>query len=230
MRGHIRMRTDDYIAKRYETRAEWLKGRMDSVGASEVSLVLGIAPPKWGNAHTLWERKRNPVIEEGGNEDTIRGSRAEEHIRELLGIENPYIKVVDMTGIIFRSRKFPWLTCSLDAAIVHPDGKFTIVEIKDVRYTAHWKSGSYPRYYKYQCATQMLVTGATDAILVARINYDFGGGRDEIGRLCEASVREERIRIRRSAVKGQFAGIVRETKEFWQHVKDGTEPDIIIRR
>lgn len=230
MASKIRMRTDDYTAKRYETRAEWLKGRMGSVGASEVSLVLGIAPPKWGNAHTLWERKRNPVIDEGGNEDTIRGSRAEEHIRELLDIENPYVKVVDMTGIIFRSRKFPWLTCSLDAAIVRPDGTFTIVEIKDVRYTAHWKGGAYPRYYKYQCATQMLVTGATDAILVARINYDFGGGRDEIGRLCEASVREEHIRIRRSAVKGQFAGIVRETKAFWQHVCDGTEPDIIIRR
>lgn len=226
----IRMRTDDYTARRFETRAEWLKGRQESVGASEVSLVLGIAPTTWGNAHTLWERKRNPIVEEGGNEDTLRGSRAEEHIRELLGIENPYIKVVDMTGIIFRSKQFPWLTCSLDAAIVYPDGTFTIVEIKDVRYTAHWKGGAYPRYYKYQCATQMLVTGAKDAVLVARINYDFGGGRNHVERLCAASVREQRIHIKRSAVKGQFAGIVRETKRFWECVKSGEEPPIVIGR
>lgn len=226
----IRMRTDDYTAKRYASKEEWLKGRFNSVGASEVSTVLGIAPASWGNAHDLWERKRNPTTDEGGNEDTERGSRAEEHIRELLGIENRDLDVVDMTGVIFRSRRFPWLTCSLDAAIVHPDGTFTVVEIKDVRYSPHWKGGSYPRYYRYQCATQMLVTGAKDAVLVARIGYDFGGGRNRLDRLCSASVREARFRIKRSEVRGQFAGIARETEKFWRHVQDGTEPEIVIGR
>lgn len=230
MASKIRMRTDDYTAKRYESRAEWLKGRMQSVGASEVSLVMGIAPSSWGNASTLWERKTNPVVEENGNEDTIRGSRAEEHIRELLGIEHGDLKVVDMTGIIFRSRRYPWLTCSLDAAIVHPDGSFTIVEIKDVRYTPHWKNGAYPRYYKYQCAAQMLVTGAKDAVLLARIGYDFGGGRTPVERLCAGSSREVRIHIKRSAVKGQFAGIVRETGKFWECVENGTPPPVYIGR
>lgn len=226
----LKMRTDDYVAKRYETRDDWLKGRMDSVGASEVPLVLGIAPPSWGNARTLWERKRNPVVEENGNADTRRGSLAEEHIRELLAVENPDLKVMDGTGVIFRSRRFPWLTCSLDALILNPDGTFTVVEIKDVRYTPHWKGGSMPRNYKYQCATQLLVTGAKDAVLLARIGYDFGQGRNRLERLCNASVREVKYRIRRSEVKGQFAGIVRETKRFWEHVKDGTEPEIVIGR
>ena len=227
---HVPMKSEHYVAKRFKSRADWLYGRAKTVGASEVSIVLGIAPPSWGNAKDLWERKRNPPDEEGGNDDTRRGAAAEEHIRELLGIENPDLEVVDLTGVIFRSRKFPWLSCSLDAAIVHPDGTFTVVEIKDVRYTAHWKGGAFPRYYKYQCAAQMLVTGAKDAILLARISYDFGQGRTRLDRLCAASVREARIRIRRGDVKGQFAGIARETKRFWEHVEDGTEPEIVIGR
>lgn len=226
----IKMNTEHYTARRYASREEWIKGRANSIGASEVSLVLGIAPPSWGNAMTLWERKRNPPVESGGNADTLRGSMAEEHIRELLGIENPDLEVVDLTGVIFRSRKFPWLTCSLDAAIAHPDGTFTVVEIKDVRYTPHWKGGVYPRHYKYQCAAQMLVTGAKNAVLLARIAYDFGQGRTWLDRLCAASVVEKRFRISRSEVKGQFAGIARETERFWQHVKDGTEPDMVIGR
>lgn len=224
----MRMRTEDYTAKRYDTKNDWLKARQKTLGASEVSTVLGVAPKSWGNATALWERKINPFEPSEGNEDTLRGSRAEEHIRELLSIENTDLEVADMTGIIFRSKKYPWLSCSLDAAIVHPDKSFSIVEIKDVRYTQHWKNG-YPVYYMIQCATQMLVTGAKEAILVARINYDFGNGRSRLERLCNASVTEKRFLIKRSSIKGQFAGIIRETKEFWDSVLAKTPPTERIR-
>ena len=167
--AHVPMRGEHYIAKRFGSRDEWLRARNKSVGASEVSIVLGIAPQSWGNARTLWEKKRNPTCEEGWSDDTRRGALAEEHIRELLAIENQNVEVEDMTGVIFRSRRFPWLTCSLDAAIVHPDNTFSIVEIKDVRYTPHWKNGAFPRYYKYQCAAQMLVTGAKEAIVLDEV-------------------------------------------------------------
>lgn len=70
----IPMRSNDYTAKRYASRAEWLAGRSNSVGASEVAQVMGIAPSSWGTAMDLWERKRNPVVEDGGNADTARGS------------------------------------------------------------------------------------------------------------------------------------------------------------
>lgn len=229
MSANFKMRGEHYIAKRYANRQEWLKGRFESVGASEVAMVLGVSPRSWGDANSLWERKRNPTTDEGGNEDTERGASAEEHIRELLGIENRDIKVVDMTGIVFRSRKYPWLTCSLDAIILYPDGSFTVVEIKDVRYTPHWKNGNYPLYYKIQCTAQMLVTGAKDAVLLARINYDFGTGKTRLERLCNSSVTEKRFLIKRSEVKGQFAGIIRETKEFWEAVKNGTPPVVRIR-
>ena len=225
----IPMRSKDYTAKRYGTRAEWLAGRTNSVGASEVAQVMGIAPASWGTANDLWERKRRPPKEEP-NADMARGSAAEAHIRELLQIENDDLRVVDMTGVIFKSRRFPWLTCSLDAALAHGDGTFDIVEIKDVRYSPHWKDGALPRHYLYQCTAQMLVTGARAAVLLARISYDFSQDRDRLKRLCARSVREVPYLIRRSAVKGQFAGIVRETKEFWDCVRAGTPPPVRISR
>lgn len=230
MASRLKMKTDSYVARRFKTRADWLRGRMETVGASEVSLVMGIAPKTWGDANSLWERKRTQEIDEGGNADTIRGSLSEEHIRELLQIEHPDLKVLDGTGIIFRSVKFPWLSCSLDGLLMQPDGSFVVLEIKNVRYTAHWKNGAYPRYYRYQCAAQMLVTGAKAAILLPRITYDFGRGRDWMSRLCNTTVRETPILIRRSEVKGQFAGIVRETREFMDAVKNGTPPVVRIGR
>lgn len=219
--------TKHYTSRKYATREQWLAGRAESVGASEVALVMGIAPAAWGTALDLWERKRNPVVEDGGNADTARGSAAEEHIRELLRIESG-LEVHDMTGRVFRSRRFPWLTCSLDAAIAHGDGSFTVVEIKDVRWTASWRNGV-PLHYLYQCAAQMLVTGAQAAILLARIIYDFGDAGDWMERLATRTVREVPYIIRRDDVKGQFAGIARETKAFWDCVKSGTPPPIHVR-
>ena len=189
----------DYTSRKYATHEQWLAGRANSVGASEVALVMGIAPSSWGTSMDLWERKRSPAVKDGGNADTARGSAAEAHIRELLRIETG-LEVHDMTGRIFRSRRFPWLTCSLDAAIAHGDGSFTVVEIKDVRWTASWRNGV-PLHYLYQCAAQMLVT----------------------------TVREVPYFIRRSKVKGQFAGIARETKAFWDSVQSGEPPPIHVR-
>ena len=220
--------TKHYTSRKYATREQWLAGRAESVGASEVALVMGIAPAAWGTVLDLWARKRAPlVMEDGGNADTARGSAAEEHIRELLRIETG-LEVYDMTGRVFRSRRFPWLTCSLDAAIAHDGGAFTVVEIKDVRWTASWRNGV-PIHYLYQCAAQMLVTGARAAILLARIIYDFGDAGDWMERLATRTVREVPYIIRRDDVKGQFAGIARETKAFWDCVKSGTPPPIHVR-
>ena len=218
----------DYTSRKYATREQWLAARTGTIGASEVSQVMGIATRSWGSAFDLWERKRKADVEEGGNADTARGASAEEHIRSLLGIETD-LEVHDMTGRIFRSRRFPWLSCSLDAAIAHGDGTFTVVEIKDVRWTSIWRNGV-PRHYLYQCAAQMLVTGAKAAILYARIIYDFGDSSDWRERLATRMVREVPYIIRRDKVKGQFAGIVRETEEFWNCVKSGTPPPEHMRR
>ena len=219
--------TKHYTSRKYATREQWLAGRAESVGASEVATVMGIAPAAWGTVLDLWARKRAPLVMEDGNADTARGSAAEEHIRELLRIETG-LEVYDMTGRVFRSRRFPWLTCSLDAAIAHDGGAFTVVEIKDVRWTASWRNGV-PIHYLYQCAAQMLVTGARAAILLARIIYDFGDAGDWMERLATRTVREVPYIIRRDDVKGQFAGIARETKAFWDCVKSGTPPPIHVR-
>lgn len=231
MRIPIPARTDEYVRREFSDKDAWLHGRVGSIGASEVPIILGIAPTSWGNARELWAEKTGRVPHNDiGNEDTRRGQMAEPHIRELFAIRHPDLKVYDGTNCIFRSRKYPWLSCSLDMIIVDGKGDCYVGEIKAVRYTAHWKGDDYPMWYRYQCIAQLLVTGWKGAILIPNISYDFGGGRTWLDSVGESTVRERHIVIRRSEVRGQFAGIVRETKAFHESIVNGTEPEVIIGR
>lgn len=222
---------DEYTVSQYASEGGWLKGRGKTIGASEVPVVLGIAPRSWGSARDLWMEKTGRATSfEDGNENTVRGQSAEPHIRELFAIRHPELKVYDGTWKVFRSKKYPWLSCSLDMIIVDGKGDYYVGEIKDVRYTSHWKGDDFPLWYRYQCIAQLLVTGWKGAILIPNISYDFGGGRTWLDTVGESTVRERHIVIRRSEVRGQFAGIVRETKAFHDSIVNGTEPEIVIGR
>lgn len=222
---------DEYTVSNYRSEEGWLKGRGKTIGASEVPVVLGIAPRSWGSARDLWmEKTGRATVSDDGNEDTFRGQSAEPHIRELFAIRHPELKVYDGTWKVFRSKKYPWLSCSLDMIIVDEKGDPYIGEIKDCRYTSLWKGDEYPRHYRYQVIAQLLVTGWKGAVLIPNISYDFGGGRTWLDDLEASSVRERHIVIRRNEVRGQFAGIVRETKEFYRCITDGMEPEVVIAR
>lgn len=227
----VPMRTDAYNARRYENRVEWERGRHATIGASEVSIILGIAPKSWGNARDLWIDKTGRAVlsEDRENADTVRGSRAEEHIRELFAIRHPDLKVYDGTNVIFRSKKYPWLSCSLDMVIEDERGNLYAGEIKDCRYTTHWKNGDYPLHYHYQCIAQLIVTGFSGVVLVPNISYSFGSGKF-LDYIDGSSVVERHIVIRRSEVKSQFNGVIRETKKFHECVISGREPEVVIMR
>lgn len=228
---YIPRETDDYIIHEYRNEEAWKRGRGKYIGASEVSQILGIAPRSWGSARDLWLEKRGELVDDSqGNSDTERGHRAEPHIRELFAIRNPELIVLDGTWKVFRSKKYPWLSCSLDMIIIDERGEPYVGEIKDVRYTPHWKGDEYPLHYRYQCIAQLLVTGWKGAVLVPNISYNFGGGRTWLDSIGESSVRERHIVIRRSEVKGQFAGIVRETKAFHDCIISGEEPVVKLGR
>ncbi len=47
----------------YGTRANWLAGRRQRIGASEVAILFGVAPKSWGNPYTLWLKKTGRAVE-----------------------------------------------------------------------------------------------------------------------------------------------------------------------
>ena len=163
-----------YTVEVYADHESWLNGRMNGIGASEAAAVLGKSP--WMNERQLWERKKSPVAESGGNADTLRGHLSEEHIRELYAIETNQ-EVLDGTNIILRSVEHPFMTASLDGIIVHREPPCSmaepiiasILEIKSVRNGGNeWTDDTMPNYYILQVLHQLAVTGWMDAKLLAR--------------------------------------------------------------
>lgn len=231
MRIPIPKTSQYYTRREYADEGAWLGARCLTIGASEVPIVLGIAPKSWGSARDLWLEKRGESVgNDEGNEDTFRGHRTEPHIRELFQIRHPNLKVYDGTNCIFRSREYPWLSCSLDMIIEDENGDLYVGEIKDVRYTSLWKGDEYPRHYRYQVITQLLITGWKGAILLPNISYEFCGDGKFLDDIEDTSVRERRIVIRRSEVRSQFRGIVRETLKFHDAVVGGYEPEVVMGR
>ena len=221
----IPMETDHFTARAYETRAEWLAARQQTIGASDVPIILGLTPPSWGSAADVWESKVSPPPDDDStdNADVSRGTMSESHIRELFRIETGLV-VLDGTGIIFTSKKYPWLSCSLDAILLDDKGDIVPVEIKSVRYTKKWAGEDIPIYYIYQMAVHLMVTGARREVFLPRIIYDFAYAADPIEKAASATKRERPALIRRKDLSGQFAGIARTTKKFMRYVTRKERP------
>ena len=73
--------------------AAWLSGRMNGIGGSDASAVVGMNPYKSNIA--LFEEKTGRRIPEDISEKpyVIYGKKAEEHIRELFRLDYPEYQV-----------------------------------------------------------------------------------------------------------------------------------------
>jgi predicted phage-related endonuclease len=162
----------------YPTRAAWLAARnaVDTVGASEASIVLGVSPH--GTPWSFWESKRSPKKEKHG-EALQRGHRWEPSVLAEYEDESKH-QVLTPTAavhapsdqlIVLSNPRLPWLRQSPDAFAL--DGKqLGQVEAKTaVRAQVwapehgvvieHWDDAHadlVPPHYAVQGYTQLIVT------------------------------------------------------------------------
>lgn len=162
-----------YEVKSFSDRTSWLKGRCNTIGASEAAAVIGKSP--WMNEVELWERKRGKEVKENTNASMSRGTRSEAHIRELYGIEMG-VHVFDGTNIMLVSKEYPFMSCSLDGFYIDPRDdncigdqiKPIILEIKSAQKNDSWNNDTIPEHYLIQILHQFAVTGWEKAVLRAR--------------------------------------------------------------
>lgn len=213
---------DNYECIEFNSREDWLKARRNFIGASEASAVLNISP--WQTARKLYDEKTStePIVSKG-NSDTKRGSESESHIRELYAIEHN-CSVIDGTNVMFVSRKYPWMHCSLDGIIIRKDSKPIILEIKSVRPNAMSKyrdwlsSDEPPEYYQVQVLHQLAVTGWEDAILLARI----------INPVTDV-VTERKFFFNANGLQQEMLGLVEVERKFWHdHVLAKIPPKEVL--
>lgn len=182
---------------------EWLEARLQGIGASEVSGLLGLVD--WDSEWTIWLRKtrRRPADSGIDTEAMFWGRELEPVIRrvacERLGLD------VELAGTL-QSIERPHMLYSPDGLL--SDGG--LLETKNTAWfmAAKW-DGQIPDHAELQVHHGMYVTGATHAYAAGLI----GGNRLEIARI----ERNERL----------IELIVSACDRFWhEHVVADVEPPI----
>jgi putative phage-type endonuclease len=91
---------------------EWHEYRESSIGASEIAVLLGLAPKSHGNPFSLFVQKKTGLRLEGENRHMRRGRRWEDLVAEDLADLRPDLLV--LPGGLYRDEHCPWMTATYD--------------------------------------------------------------------------------------------------------------------
>lgn len=121
---------DIFKAYDFENEQQWLKGRMNGIGGSDASAVVGMNPYK--SNIDLFEEKIGRVIPKDISDKpcVIYGKKAEEYIRELFKLDYPEYKVDHHEFRILQSKDHSFMQASLDGELTDREGRKGILEIK----------------------------------------------------------------------------------------------------
>lgn len=186
-------------------REAWLSARKNGIGASEVGVVMGVSP--WGSRMALYADKRGTQLPDFDNPVTDFGLEFEPillaHYAAARG------RRVRSDGRLLRSKRYPWLTCTMDARQWKLDGTF-IGGVEAKTTIDDWGRDGLPMHVDLQVQTQYLVTGwpVIDIAIFHRWSATHG-------HMVVPPHKETQEKI------------LHYTHEFWtQHVKAGVPPSV----
>lgn len=203
----------------YTNREEWLKGRGNSIGASEIASVLGCG---FCTAQELWAIKvgEKQPSDLSDNERVKYGNAAEEHLRALFALQYADVYEVEYHPYrVYTNEAAPFLTATLDGELIRrADGERGVWECKTAwimgnRDLAKW-ANRLPDKYFCQVTSQMFVRDCKFAVLTAQLIMP--DGTSEI----------RHYDIQRS--EGDIKYLVSEAKKFWKQVKERKRPALVL--
>lgn len=204
-----------------ERRRAWLQERRHGIGASDVSIILGLNP--WRSPLALFTEKLGLDNPEGADVEMSDaqkwGLRLENAIAQGFGEETGRHVFADDPYAIRRHPELPWMMATLDRGQQITDGcelpaDFPLavgtVGALELKTTAFMKAEEWedepPIYYQVQLQAQMFVTGLEWGSLAVLI-----GG--------------QRFRYKDMQRNDRFITyMVQKCQEFWQHVQAGVPP------
>lgn len=200
-----------------KSRDEWLEERKKRIGSSDAAAVLGKSP-HMTNAE-LWEIKTGQAEQKDiSNEPYVQyGTEAEKYVRGLFDLSSDYIVKYESNNL-WLNDKYPFAHASLDGWLISKDGKWGVWECKTVNVVRsgqmqEWKEGIPPHYY-IQCLHHLMVTEFSFCVLTALFRF-----RDD-------SLRMQSYMIERN--EGDIEYLVQKEKEFYECVKKGKRPNLIL--
>lgn len=163
----------------YPNHEEWFKGRINSLGASEVASALGMG---FQTPIELWKVKTGRVKPKdlSENERVKYGTEAENYLRALfvLKMRDKYFVEYFPYRVYYREN-LPYLTATLDGELIRlSDGKKGVWECKTVWVTSakildDW-SGRIPDKYYIQVCEQLGITGYDFAVVTVELIFPDG--------------------------------------------------------
>ena len=208
-----------------DTRRLWLEARKQSIGASDVSAIMGTANPKYQSRYKLWNQKMGLLpLDTDQSQIQLFGHLMEATAAKAFKIQFGKGEIVDPKGFGIRHNLFPWMTASVDRALVLDAGLavqgqefkdmvqteplWIPIEIKNVSEykTDEWGFASIPEMYYDQVQAQLEVTAKPRALVLAI----FGGNRMEV------------YTVWRDVIRG--AQITTAAAEFWDSLATGDCP------
>lgn len=204
-------------------REEWLKNRMNGLGGSEISAVIGCNP--YLDNVTLWEYKTGKRQPEDISEKPYvkYGTQAEMHLRGLFRLDFPEYEVEYIENNSFKNDKYPWALASLDGWLTDKDGRKGILEIKTTEILQSMQKEKWnhqiPMNYYCQVLFYMAVLEADFAILKAQLKTVFEG---------VPYLQTKHYKIEKSDVQADIDYLMQKGSEFWQFVKAGKKPPLVL--
>ena len=98
----------------FEDEKAWLKGRLNGIGGSDASAVVGKNPYKT-NIELFEEKTGRRIVPDISEKPyVIYGKEAEQYIRELFRLDYPQYQVMQHEYRILQSLDYPFMQASLD--------------------------------------------------------------------------------------------------------------------
>ena len=206
-----------------ESREAWLEHRMNGLGGSEISAVIGCNP--YLDNVTLWELKtgRRTPSDISDKPYVKYGTQAEMHLRGLFRLDFPEYEVEYIDNNSFRNDRFPWAQASLDGWLTDKDGRKGVLEIKTTevlnsKKRCIWKN-AIPQNYYCQCLFYMAVCEADFCVLKAQLKMVFDG---------VPYLQTKHYFIERSEKQADIDYLMQEGERFWEYVKSDTRPPLVL--
>lgn len=204
-------------------RIAWLDARKNHIGGSDAAACVGMNPYK--DNVRLWEEKMGMVLPEdiSDKEYVQYGTEAEKYLRELFALDFPEYQVLYDENNMFLNPDFPWMHASLDGELVDQRGRHGILEIKTTNILQSMQREKWndriPDNYYCQILHYLAVTECDFAVLKARLKSEWNG---------ELIIREKHYFIERSEVEEDIKMLVEAERRFWECIKSGRRPDLIL--
>lgn len=205
-------------------REEWLKNRMNGIGGSEASAIIGMNP--YMSNIELWQIKTGQLVPEDISEKPYvkYGTEAEPLMRQLFALDYPQYEVGYVENNSYFNDKYPFALASLDGTLIEKEtGRKGILEIKTTNILQSMQKEKWdhriPDNYYIQVLHYLMVTEFDFVILKAQLKSSFND---------DVYLQTRHYKIERAEVEEDIKYLESSERKFWKQVQEKKRPALLL--